>query len=135
MKNKRKSFSLIELMIAVSIIGILAAIAIPSYLGIQRKGKRTEKDTNLQILKLCEEKWHAEYGQYVDATDTAALKARFLDFDPGDDADLHYDYSIETPTTQTYSIIAAGKATSSDSGKVFCINQDNQVGHDAECPN
>ena len=39
---KARGFSLIELMIAVAILGILIAIAVPSYQGQLRKGRRAE---------------------------------------------------------------------------------------------
>ena len=57
MNRGNSGFSLIELMIVVAIIGILSMIAIPGYIGIQKKTKRSEFRTNLEILKRYMEAW------------------------------------------------------------------------------
>lgn len=57
-------FTLIELLIVVVIIAILAAIAIPNYLGMQRKASRSEAKSNLQAITLALEGHMAENNDY-----------------------------------------------------------------------
>ena len=51
-KGSAKGFTLIEIMITVAILGIIASIAVPSYVEYVRKGKRA--DAKVELLRLAQ---------------------------------------------------------------------------------
>lgn len=65
MNTKQTGFSLIELMVAVIIIGILAAIAIPSYQSYIIRSSRAAAQTELQQLASLQEKIYLNSNAYT----------------------------------------------------------------------
>lgn len=64
MFSNRKGFSLIELMITVSLIGILAAIGIPSYSKFRIKAYQSEAKSHLANLYVAQKSFHLQYNSY-----------------------------------------------------------------------
>lgn len=60
-----KGFSLVELMVVVSIIGILAAVAIPNFQRFTAKAKQSEIKSNLSALYSAERAFNAEWQQFI----------------------------------------------------------------------
>lgn len=59
-----KGFTLVELMIVVAIVGILAAVAWPSYQVSVRKSNRAEAKTELMDIAQRLQKCYTTYGRY-----------------------------------------------------------------------
>lgn len=64
LKN-HEGFTLIELMVAVAIVAVLAAIAIPIYTNYVYRGKQVEAKTLLMTIKVEEEQFRSENNCYT----------------------------------------------------------------------
>ncbi|HUE90562.1 type IV pilin protein [Pseudomonas sp.] len=103
--SRSRGFTLIELMIVIVVIGILAAIAYPSYEEYMRKAKRADAQTVLLELAQFMERHYTANGTYL----TAAKEAPALPFSiaPKDGSRKNYDLSFaSTPTASGYTLQA-----------------------------
>lgn len=137
---KNKGFTLIELIIVVTIIGIIAMIGVPAYIGQQKNATRTEAYKNLQAIRLFEEQFISENAQYTaSAGSSAAIQALLPGFQPGQFTEFSYQViqnaAIDTPVTQPptwgtlqtpcFTAVATGNPNSRISGEIFAIDCNN----------
>lgn len=97
-----RGFTLIELLVVMAIIGILAAVAVSSYIGTQRAATRSEAYTNLDTLRLLMEDYFADNNCYqplvanacpavtTTYTGTAAIQTLLPRFQPGVGTSYNY---------------------------------------------
>ena len=111
-----KGITLLELLAVILIVGILAAVAIPSYNGYMVRARRSDAKVVLEQVRAAQEMWRAEKGCYardnVDCTGaayagTAMAKLMNTMGVPGNPVgDYNWSFSVgPTATTFTAQVV------------------------------
>ncbi|MBW0149435.1 type IV pilin protein [Marinobacter arenosus] len=123
--KKTKGFTLIELMIVVAIIGIIAAIAYPSYLEQVKSTRRGDAQGALMSFASAMERYYTQNGDYlgaagsgsaISATLTAPNASVFPSEAPVDGSTKFYDLRVYDLQSNSFILRAIPKGAQAGDG-------------------
>ncbi len=105
-------FTLIELLVVLIIIGVLLAIAIPSYLGFQKKAQQTAAQSDVRTAIPDAEAYYSDYGDYAfvklaDGTAAGSAVAALQSYDQGLSTAVSTNGTVASNTANTEYCISA----------------------------
>jgi len=106
--RRPQGFTLIELMIVVAVVGILSAIAYPSYQEFVRKARRADGKEALVRVQIEQEKWRTNNATYTGTIGDLGLTA--------DSAEGHYEIAITANSATDFTATATGEGSQADDG-------------------
>lgn len=119
-------FTIIELMVAVAVTGILAAIAYPTYQNAMMKGRRADGKAALVTLQLAEEKMRAMCSFYAGtlgaASNTCGATAAATTLNnSAASADGYYTLAISSADDSSYSLTATPTGLKGQDQDTDCV--------------
>lgn len=110
-------FTLIELMIAVAVVALLAAVALPAFQSAIRKGRRSDAIAALSAVQQAQERVRASWPQYCGTLAAPAGNVCGLNL-PATSANGHYSVAISNDSATGY--VATATAVGSQAADAGC---------------
>lgn len=103
--HKKNSFTLVELLVVVIVIGVLASIAAPAFLNTQRKARDREARSQLELIYTAEKNHRLNTGNYqsCDSTQECSDELQLALPDAWD-----YSVNVVDGPPETFTAVAAG---------------------------
>ncbi|MDM4765109.1 type IV pilin protein [Pelomonas sp. SE-A7] len=113
-RSAQPGFTLMELLIAVVIVGVLAAAALPAYNQYMKRSRRADAASALSTLQQAQERYRANQPNYADNLERLGISSSVS-------PQGHYTIAIIASSSTGYTLTATARSSSPQAGDTECL--------------